>query len=312
MGLINKLKLLFRNVDGINRNIEHLETKNRKHPKVLSARILAELNNQKQFVSNLSDVEFQVFSQWGDDGIIQYLISHTEIPHKTFIEFGVENYIESNTRYLLVNNNWAGMVMDGSPANIEYIKNDELYWTNELHAVNAFVTAENINELVSSFLNKGYHSILGILSIDVDGMDYWIWKALHVINPVIVIAEYNSVFGPVNSWTIPYSPSFQRTQAHHSNLYYGASLSALCQLAEQKGYDFLGCNSAGNNAYFILKEKNNTGISLGAGEGYIQSKFRESRDKNGGFTFLHGDDRLAALKNLPVVDLETGETIYIK
>lgn len=76
---------------------------------------------------NIHDTEFSVFSQFGDDGIIQYLINNIDIRHQKFIEFGVENYTESNTRFLLINNNWKGLVIDGNKSNINYIKNDPIY-----------------------------------------------------------------------------------------------------------------------------------------------------------------------------------------
>ena len=80
---------------------------------LLNGKILSELNNNKQKIKSLDEVEFQVFSQRGEDGIIQYIINKIEIPNKIFIEFGVETYNESNTRFLLMNNNWSGLVIDG-------------------------------------------------------------------------------------------------------------------------------------------------------------------------------------------------------
>src|SRR5687768_890107 len=87
----------------------------------------AEVNKQKKNIKTLEEVEFQIFSQRGEDGIIQYIVSQVEIPNKIFIEFGVENYTESNTRFLLINNNWAGLVIDGSKENIRFIKDDFIY-----------------------------------------------------------------------------------------------------------------------------------------------------------------------------------------
>ncbi len=100
-------------------------------------------------------MEYQVFSQWGEDGIIQWLIRHIPIKEKRFIEFGVENYTESNTRYLLAGNNWSGLVIDGSEENIRYVKRDSLYWRHNLKAVAAFITAENINELIQEHFAGG-------------------------------------------------------------------------------------------------------------------------------------------------------------
>ncbi len=208
-----------------------------KSSKVNIGQIQSQLNNQREFINDLSEVEFQVFSQWGDDGIIQFLISKIDFPNKTFIEFGVENYIESNTRFLLLNDNWTGYVIDGSSKNIDYIKSDIISWACELYAEVAFINAENINELLKK---SNFDLEIGILSIDIDGNDYWIWKAINIINPIIVIIEYNSVFGKNTTWTVPYDPGFVREEKHSSILYFGASLKSLVILAEQKGYAFIG------------------------------------------------------------------------
>src|SRR5947209_2490222 len=81
---------------------------------------------------SLTEAEFSVYSQYGEDGIIQYLISRIDIPNKIFIEFGVENYREANTRFLLVNNNWSGLVIDSCRSNIHYIRKDPIYWKHQL------------------------------------------------------------------------------------------------------------------------------------------------------------------------------------
>ncbi|HEX3386574.1 MAG TPA: hypothetical protein VHS53_15345, partial [Mucilaginibacter sp.] len=220
------------------------------HTQVRLSRLEHEISEQKilcaksvinsfDYASDLpiTSYEFKVFSQWGDDGIIQYLVNRIAIPNKTFIEFGTENYRESNTRFLLVNNNWTGLIMDGSESNAAEIRNSELFWKYDLNVVTAFITRENINDLIRS---AGFSKDVGILSIDIDGNDYWVWEAIYCVDPIIVIIEYNSVFGPGNPWTIPYKPDFNRTDAHYSNLYFGASLRSLCDLAEKKGYFFAG------------------------------------------------------------------------
>ena len=95
-----------------------------------------------------NDYEFQVTSQWGEDGLIQHLINKIEIENPIFVEFGVERYVESNTRFLVTNNNWAGLVIDGSEENIQYIKNDPIYWQHNIKAECAFIDKENINSLI--------------------------------------------------------------------------------------------------------------------------------------------------------------------
>ncbi|MDP1801071.1 MAG: hypothetical protein Q8L81_06960 [Bacteroidota bacterium] len=264
----------------------------------------------KQLTSSLSNVdslkkaEFKVFSQWGDDGIIQYIINKIQISNDFFVEFGVENYTEANTRFLLVNNNWSGLVMDGSGSNIEQIKKDSVYWQHELNAKHAFITAENINEILNT---ENVPDKIGLLHIDIDGNDYWIWKNINRVKADIVIVEYNSLFGPERAITIPYKKDFFRTTAHFSNLYYGCSISSLCDLAKEKGYSFVGCNSAGNNAYFILNEKLGNIKALTPAEGYVRSKFKESRDENGMLTFISGKPRENKIKDLEVFNTRTNQ-----
>jgi hypothetical protein len=272
--------------------------------KLNSGRVLSELNNLKteQILSNIQQAEFKIFSQWGDDGIINFLCNYLDIPTTTFIEFGVEDYTECNTRFLLINNNWRGLIMDGSKNNMDKVRQEDIYWRYNLTAVDIFVTKENINNLLQQ---NNFTGETGLLHIDIDGNDYWIWKEINVINPVIVIIEYNSVFGSTNPWTIPYDAAFYRTNAHHSNLYYGTSLLSACDLAKEKGYSFIGCNSNGNNAYFVRNDKVKNLTIKSPEEGFADAQFAESRSASKELTFLRGDDRLKLLKGMPVFNTRT-------
>ncbi|CAN5269469.1 hypothetical protein BH09BAC6_BH09BAC6_01500 [soil metagenome] len=253
----------------------------------------------------IANYEFKVFSQWGDDGIIQYLINRIDIPDKTFIEFGVENYTEANTLFLLANNNWRGFIMDGSKSNIQQVRNSELSWKYDLQTKDVFITTGNINALITE---SGFGKDVGILSIDIDGNDYWVWDAITVVSPIIVIVEFNSVFGPHQPWTIPYKPDFTRNEAHFSNLYFGCSLLSLCDLAEKKGYSFIGCNNAGNNAYFVRKDKIGAIKPLKAEDGYVNSAFKESRNREGYLTYVSSNARLDLLKGMPIFNTRSLQT----
>ena len=274
---------------------------------MLEAKILRQLqlSNSEKILENIQLAEFSVFSQWGDDGIIQFLVDYLEIENKSFIEFGVYDYEESNTRFLLMNNNWKGLVMDGSEANIKHIQKQDYYWRFDLTAEQAFITRENINKLI---LSKGFDGKIGLLHIDIDGNDYWVWKALNCVDATLVIIEYNAVFGADHSWTIPYNPAFQRTDAHFSNLYWGASLSCLCDLGASKGYAFVGTNSAGNNAYFIKKESLKALHPLSSREGFTMSRYRESRNESGHLTYLSGPDRIKAISGCHVFNTRSMQT----
>jgi hypothetical protein len=256
------------------------------------------INNRIYISNNINDYEFSVFSQWGEDGILNYLINHLDIKFKNFVEFGVENYLESNTRFLLQNNNWSGLILDNNKKNIEEIKNHYYYWKFDIDAIHFHITSENINQILKKKLNSNN---LGLLSIDVDGNDYWIWKNLNIVDPQIVVIEYNSIFGKKKSVTVPYNPNFDRKEAHYSTLYYGASLKALCKLAETKNLKLVGTNNAGNNAFFVKKNLLNKYVKERTiDECFKFGKFRESRDKKGKLSFITLNEQTKIIENLKV------------
>jgi hypothetical protein len=271
--------------------------------KMLMGKVLANQIAARGLLEDIREAEFKVFSQFGEDGILQYLVRETRLPRAlwTFVEFGVESYQEANTRFLLLNDGWRGLVMDGSPSNIAKIKQSPSYWRHDLNAVAAFVDADNINRLISE---GGYRGEVGILSVDIDGNDYWVWERIDVVNPIIVVAEYNSVFGPRRAVTIPYDPRFVRGDAHYSHLYWGCSLKALELLGKRKGYVLVGSNSAGNNAFFVRQDCMFELKAVDAEKAYVESRFRESRDVRGRLTYLTGKSRLHEIRELPIYDVE--------
>jgi hypothetical protein len=276
----------------------------------LTARLLAEQTRARGVLPTLADAEFQVYSQWGDDGIIQYLVNQVAVApaERAFIEFGVQDYREANTRFLLANNNWRGLVLDDNPANVAIIRRDPVFWQHQLTAVAAFVTADNVNAL---FAEHGFAGDVGLLHIDIDGNDYWVWKALEVARPVIAVLEYNAVFGPDHALTVPYDPAFDRSRAHYSNLFFGASLAALCDLADEKGYAFVGCNSAGNNAYFVRRDRLGALRALSAREGFVDAAFRESVGRDGRSTYLSGAARQREIRGCTAYDTRRGSLVRL-
>lgn len=251
--------------------------------------------------ASIQDAEFTVFSQFGEDGILQYLLQRVPLPTRFFVEFGVEDYQESNTRFLLVNDNWGGLVLDSDARLVEAIRKDPLHWRYDLTAACAFITRENIDELLRTQVPS---PDIGLLSIDLDGNDYWVWQAIVSLRPRIVVCEYNSLFGATRAVTVPYDPSFSRSRAHFSHLYFGASLAALCRLAAAKGYDFVGCNSKGTNAFFVRSDVSGTLHRLSAAQGFVASTHRDSRDEQGKMNYLRGADRGRAIAHLAVYDVE--------
>lgn len=270
---------------------------------VLSGVVVANLNKDRPFQA-IADAEFKVFSQWGEDGIIQYLIANLAIENTTFIEVGIEDFTESNCRFLMVKDNWSGFVVDGSESNITALRSRPWFWRYDLTARAAFVTRENIASILDE---SGFEANVGILSIDIDGMDYWVAEALSQWRPSILIMEYNAVFGQTRAITVPYSAAFDRTKAHASNLYFGASLAATNAIAEKLGCALVGTNRAGNNAFFVRRDLINDRIkALSVADAFTQSRFRESRGTDGRLTYCRGHKRLDTIRGLPVVNVETG------
>lgn len=177
-------------------------------------------------------IERREFSQNGEDGIIEAIIGMIGITNRYCVEFGVEDGMECNVRYLLKKRGWTGLLMDGG------------HEDPHINLHREFITAENIEEL---FRKHSVPEKFDLLSIDIDGNDYWVWKAIEHFHPRIVIIEYNAHIPPEKATTIPYDPAFVWDKTD----YYGASLLALKKLGEAKGYTLLGTDKHGVNAFFV-------------------------------------------------------------
>lgn len=186
---------------------------------------------------------YKVYSQNDEDGIIQEIFKRIGTSTKKFVEFGVGNGLECNSHYLL-HRGWSGLWIEGNKGYCKeiQIKFRNLISKNRLIVKNAFITKDNINELISQNIDD-----IDLLSIDVDGNDYYIWKAISCVSPRAVICEYNGKFPPDYAWT----------QAYHSSHVWdktdwmGASLKMLEQLGKEKGYVLVGTNANGVNAFFV-------------------------------------------------------------
>lgn len=278
---------------------------------LLQGRIASWNVRAKEKISSLADVEFKVCSQFGEDGIIDWIIERGQFPDhlQSFIEFGVELYEEANTRFLLENRNWRGLIIDSNSQLETKIRNSDLAWKHTLKTRSSFITRENINGI---FSDCGFSGEIGLLSIDIDGNDYWVWETIESVDPIVVICEYNAVLGDLYPIVVPYEPAFVRTRPNFHNLYAGASINALQSLAERKGYKLLGSNSAGNNAFFVRDDYaahfSNGTISKAV---VYSSRIRESRDAAGDLSFAEGTARQTLISTLPVINVKTGEQVTI-
>jgi hypothetical protein len=261
-------------------------------------------------ISSLADVEFRVFSQCGEDGIIDWLIERAGLPTRlhTFVEFGVETYDEANTRFLLENRLWSGLVIDGDPKLNENLSRGLSHWRHNLRAKSAFITRDNINELI---LQAGFAGDVGLLSIDIDGNDYWVWEAINVIHPVICICEYNPIFGNMHSISVPYDAGFIWGQKH-DRAYYGASILALSSLAARKGYRFLGTTVAANNAFFIREDYAAQIENALKNVVAYPVKTRSPSIVMGRALEIEAYDRHKTIQDFPVIETETGKNVILR
>tara|TARA_R110001606_G_scaffold314556_8_gene461339 strand:+ start:2265 stop:3173 length:909 start_codon:yes stop_codon:yes gene_type:complete len=258
--------------------------------------------------ADLRMAEFQVFSQWGEDGIIQYLIQNLDIAHKTFVEFGVETFREANCRFLMINDYWRGLVIDGSEDNIRIINGSPEMWKYGLQTVCAFIDRDNIVDLIDSANFAG----VGILSVDIDGVDYHVLERAMACDPDVVIVEYNSTFGPNATVSVPYDKDFYRTKAHHSNLYYGASAAGFDWFLSKQGYSLVAGNSAGNNLFFVRQSLLNDRVkAITPKDAFAEACFSESRDAQGGLTHLPYSARRKEIAEMPLIDVSTGAEIRV-
>ena len=253
----------------------------------------------------LQDAEFKVFSQFGEDGIIQHLVRTVAPAETSFVEIGTGDYRESNTRFLLQNDNWRGVVIDGGEDHVRFVLGSGLSWRYDVEPVSAFVTRENVNDLIR---DGGLQGRIGLLSVDVDGIDYWLWNEIDVVNPAIVVSEYNALLGSEATITVPYDPAFVNSEAHYSQLYFGASLGALVHLGTQRGYRFVGCASNGANAFFVREDVAGDLPAHTAESGYRESRFLTGRNPDGTLSRERSvARRLNLIGDLPVIDVSTGE-----
>lgn len=198
---------------------------------------------------NLSRYTFKSYSQFGEDGILNEIFRRIGTTNRFFVEFGVGNGMENNTCHQLVVNVWDGLWIEGSGSFVSNINRSfQVYLEKgKLKLIHSFVTAENIEKL---FAQAGVPHTFDLLSIDIDGNDYHVWRAIQNYRPRVVVVEYNASFGAVSNKVMPYDPDYVW---NGSNLF-GASLKAFEELGAEKSYSLVACDIAGINAFFVRTE----------------------------------------------------------
>jgi hypothetical protein len=201
---------------------------------------------------DLRDVGFRVFSQTDEDGVLLYLFTLIGTRTKRCIELAFGFPYGANTTNLLCNWGWTGLLIEGNESQArdanEYFSQHPDTCLFPPTVVNAWVTRENINAL---FAEHDFTGEIDLLSLDVDGMDWWLWRELEVVRPRVVVVEYNDLWGSERAVTVPYRSDFVRHAGTPTENHVGASLPAFVKLAHQKGYRLVGSNRYDYNAFFV-------------------------------------------------------------
>jgi hypothetical protein len=194
---------------------------------------------------DLRNFEKKIFSQNGEDGIIEEIFNRIGTTNKYFVEFGVESGKECNSRYLLEKKGWSGLWMDGSDENGRMARS--LFKDFNLKFLTTFITAENIESLLEA---EKVPYEMDLLSIDIDGNDYWVWKKITKYRPRLLVIEYNASYPPPEKWIMQYKSDHLFDGTRH----FGASLASLAELGKEKGYSLIACDKFGVNAFFLRND----------------------------------------------------------
>ncbi|MFM2206378.1 MAG: hypothetical protein RL213_353 [Bacteroidota bacterium] len=201
-------------------------------------------------VPALKDTGFKVFSQHEEDGLLLFIFAVIGESGKRFVEIGSNDGVNSNCANLALNFGWHGLFIDADRAAVQ--RGQRFYdrypdpWSYKPRFICSKVTRENVNALIRE---GGMEGEIDLLSIDLDGYDYWIWDALEAVRPRVVIIETHVEFG-FNNIVVPYDPNYVFPGRHP--VYHGASPVAMTRLAARKGYRLVGANDYGHNLIFIL------------------------------------------------------------
>ncbi|HEV2037210.1 MAG TPA: hypothetical protein VGQ96_01285 [Candidatus Eremiobacteraceae bacterium] len=197
--------------------------------------------------ADINDYDEKVYSQNGEDGILRRIFSTIGTHGKYAVEFGVGDGQECNSAHLVRDCGWFGLMMDGDPECYRRLKSSYAAFP-DVKVYNRFITAENIGHV---FEENSVPARFDLLSIDIDGNDYWVWRALTGYRPRVVTIEYNAAHPPPELWVMEYNPD------HRWDLtwYFGASLTSLWLLGRSLGYALIGTDRHGVNAFFIAREE---------------------------------------------------------
>lgn len=205
---------------------------------------------------DVSEAGFRCYSQFEEDGIILYLLTMVGIKNRTVVEMCCGRGNECMAANLIINHGFKGYLFDGDKANVEIARRffgrqpDCLAFKPEISQ--AWITRGNINQLLEE---AGITGEVDVLSLDVDGNDYYFWEAITAINPRVCVFETHDVIPTQMSLTIPYSDDFHAMdKAGAEREFRSVSLAAMANLSSKKGYTLVGSHRHGFNVFFVRND----------------------------------------------------------
>ena len=245
---------------------------------------------------NLTARRFSLSSQNEEDGIIHAIFDTVGDGSRRFVEIGAGTN-GGNSGFLASECGWSGMMLEANEDRLSKLKMH--FEPLGITCLGNWVARENINDFIR---DSGCEGEIDLLSIDIDGNDYWIWESITACSPRLVIIEYNSLFGPDRAVVVPYDAEFDRHRfveaAEGGHYYFGASLQALSRLAEQKGYRLVVTEPRGVNAFFL---RNDVGQEIPACDPSSTYRMLVKYGRRGHDLFEYISEH-----DLPLIDLDAG------
>jgi hypothetical protein len=197
----------------------------------------------------LCETGFRCFSQFEEDGLILFVMAALGIAQGVFLDIGSADGVNSNCANLALNFGWRGTFIDGDKSNIAkgraFYERHPDTWIYPPKFVQGMITRENINQLLTE---ASVPPEIDLMSIDIDGNDYWVWDAISVTSAKAVIIETHTEFGLKNI-VVPYNKDYVYPGRHPD--YHGASPVAMEKLARRMGYRLIGANRLGFNTIYL-------------------------------------------------------------
>ena len=270
--------------------------------------------DRMDMVTDLRQVEMRVFSQWGEDGILWFLCNRLGIWKPRMFEVGVGDFSECNGRFLAEARNASVFAVDADPHLAESQVVRRLGPRCGVFGHTAWVSATNIGYLQQ--MSANHIGQPDIVSIDLDGQDYWILEQMDLTGVGVVVCEYNALFGPRATVSIKYEEGFARASEGVARVVYGASLQAFNFLLGARGFRLVGTNSAGNNAFWVresaLEHLKDVDLQQVPGPSSYDYRVREVHDASRKPSLVSGTDALRALGGAVLVDVTTGNAVAIR